>query len=35
MVLRFSINIPLSHEGHDALLLEWRLRTGDLSEREA
>ena len=26
--------IPLSHEHHDALLLAWRLRTGDLSKRE-
>jgi hypothetical protein len=25
------IAIPLSHEHHDALLLAWRLRTGDLS----
>ena len=26
--------IPLSHEHHDALLLAWRLCTGDLSKRE-
>jgi hemerythrin-like domain-containing protein len=26
--------IPLSHEHHDALLLAWRLSTGDLSKRE-
>jgi len=26
--------IPLSREHHDALLLAWRLRTGDLSKRE-
>ena len=26
--------IPLSHDHHDALLLAWRLRTGDLSRRE-
>jgi hemerythrin-like domain-containing protein len=26
--------IPLSHDHHDALMLAWRLRTGDLSRRE-
>jgi iron-sulfur cluster repair protein YtfE (RIC family) len=26
--------IPLSREHHDALLLAWRLRTGDLSKQE-
>jgi hypothetical protein len=27
--------IPLSHEHHDALLLAWEMRTGDLSKRES
>ena len=26
--------IPLSHEHHDALMLAWRMRTGNLSKRE-
>ena|SRR5579863_1805675 len=26
--------VALSHEHHDALMLAWRLRTGDLSKRE-
>ena len=26
--------IPLSHQHHDALMLAWRLRTGNLSKRE-
>lgn len=26
--------IPLSHEHHDALMLAWRLRTGNFSKRE-
>jgi hypothetical protein len=34
MARRHESLIPLSHEYHDALLLAWRLRTGDLSERE-
>jgi hypothetical protein len=34
MALQHEIWIPLSHEHHDALLLAWRLRTGDLSKRE-
>ncbi|MGO9452439.1 MAG: hemerythrin domain-containing protein [Candidatus Binataceae bacterium] len=34
MARRHECLIPLSHEHHDALLLAWRLRTGDLSKRE-
>ena len=34
MARRHESLIPLSHEHHDALLLVWRLRTGDLSKRE-
>jgi hypothetical protein len=34
MAPRHESLIPLSHEHHDALLLAWRLRTGDLSKRE-
>ena len=34
MTRRHESLIPLSHEHHDALLLAWRLRTGDLSKRE-
>src|ERR1700736_3767511 len=34
MARRHESLIPLSHEHHDALLLAWRLRTGDLSKRE-
>src|ERR1700730_11761326 len=33
MARRHESLIPLSHEHHDALLLAWRLRTGDLSKR--
>jgi hemerythrin-like domain-containing protein len=33
MAKRHNSLIPLSHEHHDALLLAWRLRTGDLSKR--
>ena len=35
MARRHESLIPLSHEHHDALLLAWRLRTGDLSKRES
>src|SRR6202040_4253280 len=34
MARRHESLISLSHEHHDALLLAWRLRTGDLSKRE-
>ena len=34
MAQRHESLIPLSHEHHDALLLGWRLRTGDLSKCE-
>jgi len=34
MARRHESLIPLSHDHHDALLLAWRLRTGDLSKRE-
>src|SRR6266478_9046349 len=34
MARRHESLIPLSHEHHDALMLAWRLRTGDLSKRE-
>lgn len=34
MARRHQSLIPLSHDHHDALLLAWRLRTGDLSKRE-
>jgi len=34
MARRHESLIPLSHDHHDALLLAWRLRTGDLSRRE-
>jgi hypothetical protein len=34
MPRRHESLIPLSHGHHDALLLAWRLRTGDLSKRE-
>ena len=34
MARRHESLIPLSHQHHDALLLAWRLRTGDLSKRE-
>ena len=34
MARRHESLIPLSHEHHDALLLAWRLCTGDLSKRE-
>jgi hypothetical protein len=34
MARRHESLIPLSHEHHDALLLAWRLSTGDLSKRE-
>ena len=34
MARRHESLIPLSHEHHEALLLAWRLRTGDLSRRE-
>ena len=34
MARRHESLIPLSHEHHDALLLAWRLRTGDLCKRE-
>jgi hemerythrin-like domain-containing protein len=34
MARRHDSLIPLSHEHHDALLLAWRLRNGDLSKRE-
>ena len=34
MARRHESLIPLSHEHHDALLLAWRLGTGDLSKRE-
>jgi hemerythrin-like domain-containing protein len=33
MAKRHESLIPLSHEHHDALMLAWRLRTGDLSKR--
>ncbi len=34
MARRHQSLIPLSHEHHDALMLAWRLRTGNLSKRE-
>jgi iron-sulfur cluster repair protein YtfE (RIC family) len=34
MSRRHESLFPLSHEHRDALLLAWRLRTGDLSKRE-
>jgi hypothetical protein len=34
MARRHESLIPLSHEHRDALLLAWRLGTGDLSKRE-
>ncbi len=34
MARRHESLIPLSHEHHDALMLAWRLRTGNLSKRE-
>src|SRR5258708_11041880 len=34
MARRHESLIPLSHEHHDALLLAWRLCTGDLTKRE-
>jgi hemerythrin-like domain-containing protein len=34
MARRHESLISLSHDHHDALLLAWRLRTGDLSSRE-
>ncbi len=34
MARRHDSLIPLSHDHHDALLLAWRLRSGDLSRRE-
>jgi hypothetical protein len=34
MARRHESLIPLSHDHHDALLLAWRLRNGDLSRRE-
>jgi hypothetical protein len=34
MARRHESLIPLSHQHHDALLLAWRLRSGDLSKRE-
>src|SRR5258708_17523132 len=34
MARRHESLIPLSREHHDALLLAWRLRSGDLSKRE-
>ena len=34
MARRHESLIPLSHEHHDALMLAWRLLTGDLSRRE-
>jgi hemerythrin-like domain-containing protein len=34
MARRHETLIPLSHEHHDALMLAWRLRSGDLSKRE-
>jgi hemerythrin-like domain-containing protein len=34
MARRHESLIPLSHEHHDALLLVWRLRTGDLSKHQ-
>src|SRR5260370_40664477 len=34
MARRHESLIPLSHQHHDALLLAWRLCTGDLSKRE-
>jgi hypothetical protein len=33
MARRHESLIPIAHEHHDALLLAWRLRTGDLSKR--
>lgn len=35
MARRHKSLIPLSHEHHDALMLAWRLRTGNLSKRES
>jgi len=34
MARRHESLIPLSHEHHDALMLAWRLLTGNLSRRE-
>ena len=34
MARRNESLIPLSHEHHDALMLAWRLRTGNLSKRD-
>ena len=34
MARRHVSLIPLSREHHEALLLTWRLRTGNLSKRE-
>src|SRR5260370_6779119 len=34
MARRHESLIPLSREHHDALLLQWRLSTGDVSKRE-
>jgi hemerythrin-like domain-containing protein len=34
MARRHESLIPLSHDHHDALLLAWRLLTGDLSKRD-
>src|SRR5260370_36338662 len=34
MARRHESLIPLSHQHHDALMLAWRLCTGDLSKRE-
>lgn len=34
MARRHESLIPLSHQHHDALMLAWRLRTGNLSKRE-
>jgi hemerythrin-like domain-containing protein len=34
MARRHESLIPLSHEHHDALMLAWRLLTGNLSKRE-
>lgn len=35
MARRHESLIPLSHQHHDALMLAWRLRTGNLSKRES
>ena len=34
MARRHETLIPFSHEHHDALVLAWRLRRGDLSKRD-